>query len=49
MDEFKPGRQDSIDKCRKIAAGFLGDKFNSSGVYTTESSPIVFGIGHCHM
>ena len=49
MDEFKPGSQDSIVRCRKIAETFLGKKFNSSDVYKAGGSPIVYGIGHCHM
>jgi alpha-mannosidase len=49
MDEFWPGRQDSIRRCRKIAEGFLGDKFDSDEVYKSKLDPIVYGIGHCHI
>ena len=49
MDEFRPGSQDSIERCRKIAATFLGDKLNDSEVYDSNALSIVYGIGHCHM
>jgi alpha-mannosidase len=49
MDEFRPGSQESIWRCRKIAESFLGTKFNSAEVYKSDSKPIVYGIGHCHI
>ncbi|KAH8592200.1 glycoside hydrolase family 38 protein [Bisporella sp. PMI_857] len=49
MDEFRPGSQDSIKRCRKIAEQLLGNSFNTSKVYRTGSSAIVYGIGHCHI
>lgn len=49
MDEFRPGNQDSIRRCRKIAESFLGSKFNSGEVYRSDLKPIVYAIGHCHI
>lgn len=49
MDTFRPGSQASIAECRKLAQNFLGSTFNSSDVYDTDTKPIVYGIGHCHI
>ncbi|KAL1969339.1 hypothetical protein VTN77DRAFT_9531 [Rasamsonia byssochlamydoides] len=49
MDTFKPGSQESIVQCRKLAQGFLGSKVDSEKVYEGESEIISYGIGHCHI
>jgi alpha-mannosidase len=49
MDEFQPDSQELIAHCRKIAQDFLGSRFGSEAVYETDTSPIVYGIGHCHI
>ncbi|RHZ71514.1 hypothetical protein CDV55_107768 [Aspergillus turcosus] len=43
------GSQDSIKEARKIAQKYLGDKVDSSEVYETDTQPIVYAIGHCHI
>ena len=51
MDAFVAGNgsQESIIKGRKIAQKYLGDKVDSAQVYDTDTEPIVYGIGHCHI
>lgn len=49
MNTFVPGCQDSITKCRKIAARYIGDKVDSAKVYDTDTDPLVFATGHCHI
>ena len=49
MDVFQPGSQESIVNCRKLAQDFLGSRIGSEAVYETDTSPIVYGIGHCHI
>lgn len=43
------GSQESIKEARKIARKYLGDKVDSPNVYTTDTKPIVYAIGHCHI
>ena len=43
------GCQESIVEGRRIARRYLGDKVDSADVYETETTPIVYGIGHCHI
>jgi alpha-mannosidase len=43
------GSNESIEKARKIAREYLGDKVDSSEVYNTDTQPIVYAIGHCHI
>ncbi|SLM37789.1 alpha-mannosidase [Lasallia pustulata] len=43
------GSKESIIECRKIAQKYLGDKVDSSKVYETDTQPIVFAIGNCHI
>ncbi|KAB8229229.1 alpha-mannosidase [Aspergillus alliaceus] len=43
------GSQESIKEGRKIARRYLGDRVDSSEVYDTDTQPIVYGIGHCHI
>lgn len=49
MDAFVHGDKNSIIKCRKIAAEYLGEKRSSAEVYDSDNAPVVFGIGHCHI
>ncbi|KAB8204468.1 galactose mutarotase-like domain-containing protein [Aspergillus parasiticus] len=51
MDAFIAGNgsQESIKEGRKLARRYLGDKVDSSEVYDTDTQPIVYGIGHCHI
>lgn len=51
MDVFIAGNgsQESIKEARKIAQKYLGDKVDSSEVYETDTQPIVYAIGHCHI
>ncbi|TVY35324.1 Alpha-mannosidase [Lachnellula occidentalis] len=49
IETFELGNQDSIIKGRKIAQEYLGKDVNSSAVYKTDTKPIVYGIGHCHI
>jgi alpha-mannosidase len=51
MDAFIAGNgsQESIKEARKIAQKYLGDKVDSSRVYETDTQPIVYAIGHCHI
>ena len=51
MDAFVAGNgsQESIIEGRKIAQRYLGDKVDSEKVYDTDTEPIVYGIGHCHI
>ncbi|KAF4164131.1 hypothetical protein CNMCM6936_009494 [Aspergillus lentulus] len=51
MDAFiaGDGSQESIKEARKIAQKYLGDKVDSSQVYETDTQPIVYAIGHCHI
>lgn len=43
------GSNEAINAGRKIAQKYLGDRVNSSDVYNTDTQPIVYGIGHCHI
>ncbi|OQD80795.1 hypothetical protein PENANT_c031G03339 [Penicillium antarcticum] len=43
------GSNEAIEKGRKIAREYLGDKVDSSEVYNTDTQPIVYAIGHCHI
>lgn len=43
------GDQDSILKARKIAQKYLGDKVDSAEVYSPDTAPFVYAIGHCHI
>ncbi|KAE8149958.1 galactose mutarotase-like domain-containing protein [Aspergillus avenaceus] len=43
------GSHASIKEGRKIAKRYLGDKVDSSQVYDTDTQPIVYAIGHCHI
>ena len=49
VNTFVLGSQESILKCRKIAAKYLGDKVWSADVYKTGTNPLVFATGHCHI
>ena len=51
MDTFIAGHgsQKSVLECRKIARRYIGDKVDSSAVYETDTQPIVYAIGHCHI
>jgi alpha-mannosidase len=49
VNTFVQGDQESIKKCRQIAAKYLGDKVSSSEVYKSDKTPLVFGTGHCHI
>lgn len=51
MDTFIAGNgsQESIVEARKIAREYLGDKVDSAEVYEAGTTPIVYGIGHCHI
>ena len=51
MDAFIAGHgsQESILKGRKIAQKYIGDKVDSAKVYETDTKPIVYAIGHCHI
>ncbi|KAL2829726.1 glycosyl hydrolases family 38 N-terminal domain-containing protein [Aspergillus cavernicola] len=43
------GSLESIKEGRRIAGKYLGDKVDSAEVYDTDTQPIVYGIGHCHI
>jgi len=51
MDTFIAGNgsKESIKKARKIAQKYLGDRVDSAKVYETDTEPIVYAIGHCHI
>ena len=51
MDTFIAGHgsQESVLACRKIAQRYIGDRVDSSAVYETDTQPIVYAIGHCHI
>lgn len=46
---FELGNQESLVRCRSIAAEYLGKDVDSAAVYDSGKTPIVFGIGHCHI
>ncbi|PTU17567.1 hypothetical protein P175DRAFT_0504855 [Aspergillus ochraceoroseus IBT 24754] len=43
------GSKESIKEGRRIAQKYLGGQVNSSEVYETDTDPIVYAIGHCHI
>ncbi|KOS47426.1 hypothetical protein ACN38_g1552 [Penicillium nordicum] len=51
MDTFIAGNgsNEAINEARKIARKYLGDKVDSSDVYDTNTQPMVYAIGHCHI
>lgn len=51
MDAFiaGDGSQESIVKGRKIAQKYIGSRADSHEVYESGKTPIVYGIGHCHI
>ncbi len=49
MNAFVHGSQESIIRCRKIAREYLGDHVDSVKVYDSDKTPIVYGVGHCHI
>jgi len=51
MDAFiaGDGSQESIVEGRKIAQKYIGTKADSHKVYESGETPIVYGIGHCHI
>lgn len=51
MDAFiaGDGSQESIKKGRKLAQKYIGNKVDSHKVYESGETPIVYGIGHCHI
>ncbi|PQE27187.1 putative alpha-mannosidase protein [Rutstroemia sp. NJR-2017a WRK4] len=49
IDAFELGNQDSILKGRKIAQEYIGEHVSSSKVYDSSATPLVYGIGHCHI
>lgn len=51
MDAFIAGggSKESIIEGRRIARRYLGDKVDSAEVYDSDTHPIVFATGHCHI
>ncbi|KAL4882791.1 glycosyl hydrolases family 38 N-terminal domain-containing protein [Aspergillus karnatakaensis] len=51
IDAFNAGygSLESIKEGRRIAQKYIGDKVDSAEVYDTDTQPIVYGIGHCHI
>lgn len=55
IDTFRVGNDESVAKCRQIAAEYLGEDINSAEVYakggavTSSRRPTVFAVGHCHI
>ncbi|KAK3054427.1 Glycoside hydrolase, 38 vacuolar alpha mannosidase [Extremus antarcticus] len=51
MEKFiaEEGSNACIKDCRKIAQRYLGKNVDSAEVYKSEKSPLVYGIGHCHI
>ena len=49
VDTFVTGDNESVKKCRKIAARYIGNRVSSHTVYETDTTPIVFATGHCHI
>ncbi|KAI1082870.1 glycoside hydrolase family 38 protein [Whalleya microplaca] len=49
IDSYVLGDKESIKKCRKIAQDYIGSKVDSAAVYSSGTTPQVFGIGHCHI
>ncbi|KAI9803462.1 MAG: hypothetical protein M1825_001805 [Sarcosagium campestre] len=49
IDAFVKGNQDSILEGRKIAQKYLGKQVDSSKVYDSKNSHLVYAIGHCHI
>ncbi|CAG7967895.1 unnamed protein product [Penicillium salamii] len=43
------GSTESINEARKLAKKYLGGKVDSAEVYNTDTQPIVYAIGHCHI
>ncbi|KAJ5692611.1 hypothetical protein N7462_002034 [Penicillium macrosclerotiorum] len=43
------GSQTSIKEARKIGQKYLGNKVDSSSVYSADTEPFVYAIGHCHI
>ncbi|KAJ5233770.1 CAZyme family GH38 [Penicillium citrinum] len=43
------GSNESINQARKIAQKYIGDKVDSSEVYSPDTAPFVYAIGHCHI
>jgi alpha-mannosidase len=43
------GSQDSILEARKVARTYLGDNVDTADVYKSDTTPIVYAIGHCHI
>jgi alpha-mannosidase len=43
------GNLESISEARKVAQKYLGDRIDSSEVYNSDTDPLVYGIGHCHI
>ena len=43
------GSRESIIKARKIATRYIGDKVDSADVYDTDTQPIIYATGHCHI
>ncbi|KAK2865183.1 hypothetical protein FQN49_003829 [Arthroderma sp. PD_2] len=51
MDAFidGDGSDEAIMNARKVAHEFIGSKVDSPDVYKTDTEPIVFATGHCHI
>ncbi|EPS37294.1 hypothetical protein H072_9057 [Dactylellina haptotyla CBS 200.50] len=49
MNQFVPQDQSTVLKGREIAAEYLGKLRNSHKVYETDTRPVVFATGHCHI
>ncbi|KAK6531971.1 Glycoside hydrolase, 38 vacuolar alpha mannosidase [Orbilia ellipsospora] len=49
MNAYRPGDQESVLKGREIAGEYLGKLRDSHKVYETDTKPIVFATGHCHI
>ncbi|KAJ6064358.1 hypothetical protein N7499_013038 [Penicillium canescens] len=43
------GSDTAIQEARKLSREYLGDKVDQEGVYDSDTEPIVYAIGHCHI
>ncbi|KKA30226.1 hypothetical protein TD95_004779 [Thielaviopsis punctulata] len=49
INTFDKNDPKSLDKCRQLAAEYIGKLVDSHKVYHTDAVPQVYGIGHCHI
>lgn len=49
IDTFELNNQKTILQAREIAAGYIGNNVDSAKVYDSDQTPLVYGIGHCHI